>query len=167
MDLRSDLLVRPATEEDLPGLADLFWAARAAAAPWMPPSVHGFDEVRAHYLDLPQHGREAWLAEDGRGTVGFVTLKDDWLEDLYVRPDAQRDGVGATLLDLVKAVRPAGFALWVFESNGPARAFYARHGLVEREHTDGSDNDERAPDLRMSWSGGARRFVRRAFSSPD
>ena len=39
----------------------------------------------------------------------------------------------------------------MFESNAPARAFYARHGLVEREHTDGSENEERAPDLRMAW----------------
>ena len=35
----------------------------------------------------------------------------------------------------------------------PARAFYARHGLVELERTDGSGNEERAPDLRMAWPG--------------
>ena len=55
------------------------------------------------------------------------------------------------LLDLVKAMRPGGFSLWVFESNTPAQAFYTRHGLVEREHTDGSGNEEREPDLRMEW----------------
>ena len=54
----------------------------------------------------------------------------------------------------MKARRPRGFALWVFESNAPARAFYARHGLLELEHTDGADNQERSPDLRMAWPGG-------------
>jgi chorismate mutase len=54
---------------------------------------------------------------------------------------------------VVKAQRPDGFCLWVFESNEPARGFYRRHGLVELEHTDGSANDEKAPDLKMAWPG--------------
>jgi chorismate mutase len=57
------------------------------------------------------------------------------------------------LLDLAKSRRPDGFALWVFVSNAPARGFYHRRGLVELEHTDGSDNEERAPDVRMAWPG--------------
>jgi hypothetical protein len=57
----------------------------------------------------------------------------------------------------VKTLRPDGFGLWVFTSNTPARAFYAGHGFVETERTDGSDNEEHAPDVRMEWrpSGGA------------
>jgi chorismate mutase len=43
--------------------------------------------------------------------------------------------------------------LWVFESNRPARTFYARRGLVELERTDGSGNEEKAPDVRMAWPG--------------
>ena len=41
----------------------------------------------------------------------------------------------------------------MFESNVAARAFYARHGLVELERTDGSANEERRPDVRMAWPG--------------
>ncbi len=54
---------------------------------------------------------------------------------------------------MAKSLRPEGFCLWVFEANEPARAFYRRHGLVELEHTDGSTNEERTPDLRMAWPG--------------
>lgn len=151
------LLVRPGDEDDLPRLAELFWAARAAAVPLMPPSARSLTDVREHYLGLLGAGREVWVAEDDAGVSGFVSLAGDWLEDLYVRPDAQGDGVGAALLDVVKALRPGGFALWVFASNTPARAFYARHGLVEREHTDGTANEERAPDIRVEWPDELRR----------
>jgi chorismate mutase len=96
---------------------------------------------------------EAWVAEVGGVPVGYARIIESWLDDLYVRPDHAGRGVGALLLDLVKSLRPAGFALWVFESNVPARRFYERHGLVELEHTDGSANEERAPDLRMAWPG--------------
>jgi chorismate mutase len=57
------------------------------------------------------------------------------------------------LLDVVKSLRPDGFCLWVFESNAPARRFYARRGLVELERTDGSANEERSPDVRLAWPG--------------
>ena len=52
---------------------------------------------------------------------------------------------------MVKQLRPDGFCLWVFESNAPARAFYANRGLIELESTDGSANEEKAPDIRMAW----------------
>jgi GNAT superfamily N-acetyltransferase len=147
------LTVRPATPADLPVVADVFLAARAAAVPAMPPLIHEPDDVRAFFgrFDLTTPDRDFWVAEDARGIVGFAEIKGDWLDDLYVRPDAQGEGIGSVLLDLVKSLRPGGFSLWVFESNAPARAFYAAYELVERERTDGSGNEEKAPDIRMEW----------------
>ena len=54
----------------------------------------------------------------------------------------------------MKARRPGGFCLWVFESNEPARAFYRARDLVDLERTDGATNEEKAPDIRI---GQARR----------
>jgi GNAT superfamily N-acetyltransferase len=85
--------------------------------------------------------------------VGYARFTATWLDDLYVVPGHAGSGIGSALLDLVKSLRPGGFQLWVFEMNAPARAFYARHGLVERERTDGSGNEESAPDIRMEWPG--------------
>jgi chorismate mutase len=76
-----------------------------------------------------------------------------WLDHLFVHPEHLDAGIGSVLIELVKSLRPDGFSLWVFESNTGARRFYARHGLVELERTDGSGNEEKAPDVRMAWSG--------------
>jgi len=143
-----DLLLRPATPVDVAAIAAVHLAARAAAP--MPPAVHGPDEVRAHLAARLRHD-ECWVAEAGGRVAGYARFTATWLDDLYVDPARQGVGVGSALLDLVKARRPAGFGLWVFETNVPARAFYAARGLVEREHTDGSGNEERAPDVRMEW----------------
>lgn len=151
-----DLVVRPATPDDLAGIAELFLATRSAAVPAMPPIVgseDGFREfVRSWDLSDPPR-REVWVAGDDLDLVGFAVLKADWLDSLYVGPQQQGIGVGSMLLDLAKARRPDGFALWVFAGNAPARGFYHRHGLVELEHTDGSGNEERTPDVRMAWPG--------------
>jgi GNAT superfamily N-acetyltransferase/chorismate mutase len=147
------LTLRPATPTELPGIAELYLAARLAAVPMMPPGIHPPDDVRRWVESWDLVRREVWIAETSESLLGFADVQNDWLESLYVEPQHTGQGVGAALLDLVKTLRPNGFCLWVFESNTGARRFYRDHGLVELEHTDGSANEERSPDLRMAWPG--------------
>ncbi len=148
-----ELALRPATAGDLAAVAELHLAVRADGVPAMPPLVHDPHEVRRHVAgwDLARH--EVWLAEDDERVLGYLRLSGSWLDDLYVAVPAQRRGVGSALLELAMGLRPDGFCLWVFASNAPARAFYAAHGLVELETTDGSANEEQAPDVRVAWPG--------------
>ena len=151
----TDVLLRPAEPEDAGAIVEVHLAARAAAP--MPPSVHDAGNIR-RWVTARTTDAEVWVAERGGSVVAYADLEHPttgpgWLHSLYVRPDHARQGVGTLLLDLAKARRPGGFSLWVFASNTPARAFYARHGLVELERTDGSTNEEREPDVRMAWPG--------------
>ena len=149
-----DLSLRRAEPDDAIPLADLYTRARVAAVPLMPPALHTNAEDRdwfAAQLARPTH--EAWLAERDGCLLGYALMDAVWLDHLFVRAGATGEGVGGVLLDLVKSLRPDGFSLWVFESNAGARRFYARHGLVELERTDGAGNEERAPDIRMAWPG--------------
>ena len=146
----TEVLLRPADVSDADAVADIHLASRAEAA--MPPGIHAEDEVRGWLAGRLAHD-DVWLAELGGTPVGYARMTLTWLDDLYVVPSAAGRGVGSALLDVVKSRRPGGFCLWVFEMNSPARAFYARHGLVELEHTDGSGNEEKAPDVRMAWPG--------------
>lgn len=150
----TDLVLRPATEADADAITAVYLTTRAAAVPAMPPQLHTPEEVR-HHLDREIAEREVWVAADGAEgpVVGYAVLSRVWLESLYVAPAHQGAGIGTALLELAKARRPRGFALWVFAGNEPARRLYRRHGLVELEHTDGSGNEERTPDLRMAWPG--------------
>lgn len=148
-----DLTIRRGERADLPAVAELYLTVRKAAVPRMPPLAHDDDHVRAWVDGWSLHLREVWLALHGDRLVGFANLSPHWLNSLYVDPSAQRAGVGAALLDVVKSRLDGGFALWVFESNAPAREFYRRHGLVELERTDGWGNEERSPDIKMAWPG--------------
>ena len=148
-----ELTLRPATPTELPGIAELYLAAREDAVPMMPPGIHPPDDVRRWVESWDLVRREVWVAETSESLLGFADVQRDWLESLYVDPRHTGQGIGAALLDLVKSLRPNGFCLWVFASNTGARRFYRAHGLVELEHTDGSANEERSPDLRMAWPG--------------
>jgi chorismate mutase/GNAT superfamily N-acetyltransferase len=152
--MAADLSLRRARDDDADSIVAVYLAARREAA--MPPGIHSDDEVRA-WLASRLGADEVWVAETPETPSGrlaaYARMTETWLDDLYVAPDHARQGVGSALLDLVKSRRPDGFCLWVFEMNVPARAFYARHGLVELERTDGEGNEERAPDVRMAWPG--------------
>jgi GNAT superfamily N-acetyltransferase len=144
----TSVALRPAGLEDADAVAAIHLDARASAP--MPPGIHTDDEVRA-WLAGRLRADEVWIAETEGVPAAYARFTDTWLDDLYVAPEHAGQGLGSALLDVVKARLPDGFGLWVFETNAPARAFYARHGLVEVERTDGSANEEREPDVRMEW----------------
>jgi ribosomal protein S18 acetylase RimI-like enzyme len=115
------------------------------------PTLHTPDEDRAYFRRVIAE-RDVWVYEESTAILGFVALTELVLTDLYVEPDAQRQGIGTALLEHAKAQRPAGFDLWVFQRNEGARRFYERHGCRLAELTDGSENEEREPDARYEWA---------------
>jgi GNAT superfamily N-acetyltransferase len=139
-----------ATRADAAAVAATFGAARRAAMPWLP-TLHSEAEDRRYFAERVFGECEVIVVRQERSVVAFLALKDDMVEHLYVRPDAQRAGIGSALLEEAKRGRPNGLRLWVFQRNHAARAFYARHGFVEVSSTDGADNEEREPDVLLEW----------------
>ena len=149
----ADVLLRRATPEDAPAMADVHVDCRAANVGSMPAMVHDRETTHRWMLGRLEAGSTGWVAERDDRVVGYAVVTDEWLDDLFLAPGETGEGVGSALLDVVKAQRPDGFCLWVFETNEGARRFYRRHGLLELERTDGSTNAERSPDVRMVWPG--------------
>lgn len=144
--------LRPATVDDAEAVARVHTDTRRAAFPAMPRGLHTHDETRA-WVRTRLGEAQFWVAEAEGVVVAYAAVSPGWLDDLYVLPSSAGHGIGSALLDLVKGLSPEGFALWVFESNEPARRFYRNRGLLELERTDGRGNEERAPDIRMAWPG--------------
>jgi len=142
--------LRPARAEDAGACAAIVdgWIAETA---WMP-RLHPRSEIERHLRDevLPTHA--VMLAERGGAPVGFVSTAGGQVGGLFVAAAARRGGVGTALLDWAKAGNHRGLMLWTFVANGPARAFYRRHGFVELRRTAG-ENEERLPDILLAWQG--------------
>ena len=70
-----------------------------------------------------------WVAVGDSGKLlGFVLLKDNLIDRLYVDVDEQRAGVGKLLM--VKAMAEGGNHLWVDEGSSRGRAFYESLGFT-------------------------------------
>jgi GNAT superfamily N-acetyltransferase len=143
-------VIRPALQEDADTIAAIHIRARREAMPWLP-VLHDDDDVRRWIAgDILPACTVRVAVMEGR-VAGFAALKDGDLEQLYIRPGHQGLGIGSALLDEAKRLSPRGLALWAFQRNTPARAFYEKRGFKIAEETDGSGNEEKEPDVRYVW----------------
>ena len=114
------MVIRAASEQDLPAIADIQSAAPEASQ-WNP----------RDYLNY-----ECRVAEEGSAVVGFIVVRQvagrEWeILNLAVAPGARRRGIGRHLLGDLLARHAGEFFLEVRESNFAARRLYEYAGFQE------------------------------------
>lgn len=130
------LNVRRAADDDVETLLTIQReAAVVAFAHVFPQDLYPFpdDDIREHWRELvADHVGEVYLAEQDGEALGSVSVGEEFLRTLYVRPRAQGMGIGSRLHDLaLERLRHRGCTvakLWTLEENWPARAFYESRG---------------------------------------
>ena len=140
--------LRRLTLSDMDRAATIHRAAFDARLPWLAGS-HTPDQDRAFYRNRVFATCDLWGALDGE-VVGFIAFRENWVDQLYVLPHWQGRRVGRALLRIAKA-RFASLQLYAFQRNEAARRFYERQGFVAIRQGDGSDNEEREPDVLYRW----------------
>ena len=137
-------------------LADMDAAARVHrlafdhALPWLA-GLHTPDEDRWFYRERMFTTCTLRGAFAGDNLTGLIAYHDDWIEQLYVLPEAQGLGVGSELLQIAKRAFDR-LQLWTFQRNAAARRFYEARGFALVEQTDGAGNEEKEPDARYLWT---------------
>lgn len=63
--------------------------------------------------------------------VGFLVLRESTgsLDQLFITPALQHQGIGTLLLNKAKALSPGGISLETLQSHSKARRFYEKHGF--------------------------------------
>ena len=91
------------------------------------------------------------VAEIDAKIVGMMALSEEdacgWIDQLYLHPAAVGQGIGSQLM--VRAKNELGdlIRLYAFQANSGCRRFYERHGFQPVAFGDGSDNEEKCPDV--------------------
>jgi GNAT superfamily N-acetyltransferase len=97
-------------------------------------------------------GGGTWVIQNEDELVGMMSLRDGWIDQLYIDPKHVGQGRGSRLIAHAKLLCPRGIDLWTFQSNTRARHFYETHGFRPVRETTG-DNEEGAPDVQYHWDG--------------
>lgn len=136
--------LRPAVSEDAARIAQILSDA-LRSHPWMP-IVHTREEDLAFISGTVLPLEKVTVAIAGGRIAGFIAVKDDWINQLYLDPGMTGRGIGSALLDHVLEKMPVA-RLWCFQVNTGACRFYERHGFVAMAETSGSGNEEKLPDI--------------------
>ena len=140
-------MIRPATAEDAAEIAALYHDIRKDSVPL----VHSVHDVAVWIRDvLVIRGTSHVLDLDG--VVGWLDVRDGWVDQLYIRRGRTGQGHGKVLLDMAKEACPTGLRLYTFQVNEGARRFYAREGFAEIDFGDGAANEEGQPDVLLQWT---------------
>lgn len=142
--------LRPAVPADAPQIAALFIASRRDALPYLP-ELHTDDDIRRWIPETVLRTCVVWVAELDAAVVGFLALRGDHVDHLYVLPGYYRQGIGDRLLAKAKELSPGRLSLFTFQRNERARAFYEARGFVVAALGDGSANEEHEPDVLYEW----------------
>jgi GNAT superfamily N-acetyltransferase len=94
---------------------------------------------------------EVWGAFDGDAMSGMLAFREDWIDQLYVLPEAQGRGLGTALLQVAQNAFDR-LQLWTFQRNAQARRFYEARGFALIQQTDGARNEEKEPDALYLWT---------------
>lgn len=141
------VLLRPARSTDAGSIGTILHGF-ARENEWMP-ELHSMAETIA-FCGTMIDREWVTVAENDSGVIGFLALDEQSIHSLYLHKSARGQGIGQQLLELAKS-KHSKLSLFAFEANKGAQRFYQRNGFVAVARSDGSNNDEKLPDVRYVW----------------
>src|ERR1044072_478559 len=128
------LRIRRATPEDARALAEVHVASWRAGYKGIVADEHlaaqTVDKHKAAWDEILANPESTVLvAGEIDAFIAFEPATRE-IRALYVAPDRFRRGIGSALIEAAHEQLNGDTALWVFEGNDRALAFYARHGYT-------------------------------------
>ena len=145
-------ICRRATTDDAAAIAAVFSASFRLLS--FLPMLHTVGEDRRFIEDIVLKECEVTVAVGDGRIVSFLAREGEEIRLLYTDPPAIGSGAGSLLLEAAKRTGVDALELWCFQANSGARRFYEARGFRAIRFTDGSDNEEKLPDVLYRWQRG-------------
>lgn len=121
--------------EDLAQVMEVWQESTIQGHPFVPQSYWEQNREKVEKEYLPQ--AQTWVWRQQGKVLGFASVMfGGYLGALFVRPEAQGQGIGSQLLSHCQEQFPA-LVLAVYCENKKAVAFYQRHGFVIFQEQEG------------------------------
>jgi len=146
-----DFLIRPYKSGDFEATTSLWRRAREQAFPdFQRRKGHSYEEDQVYFRDVILVNNDIWVVEADGKPVAFMAIAGDFIDQLYVDPDYQRQKLGKALLDYAKSLSPEHLWLYTLQINANGRAFYEKNDF--RQVKLGiSPAPESEPDVEYHW----------------
>lgn len=146
--------IRPYQEADRQKTVAMWRASKRQAFPYVEVLQRHTAADDAFYFHSVMSQRcDIWLAASQDQILGMMAINGDLIEQLFVAPSAQGQGIGTALLEKAVQLSPERLRAYTFQKNRPARAFYEKHGFLIIGASL-SPEPENEPDLEYCWMPG-------------
>jgi len=143
--------IRDYRAEDFDAVTILWRVAREKSLPEIQNAKgHFFYEDQNYFRDHILKENQVFVVECDRRPVAFMAMNAEFIDQLYVHPDHQNQGIGKTLLDYARTFSPEHVWLYTLQINVNARAFYEKNGFIA-EKFGISPPPESEPDVEYHW----------------
>jgi putative acetyltransferase len=119
-------MIRPYETEDIEELLDVWYQASKIAHPFL--SEEFLDKERNQIKYIYIDDTETFIYTDYDQLLGFISMVDNDVGALFVKPNKQRLGIGKQLLNFVLQKRDF-LTVDVFKENEIGVNFYYKHGF--------------------------------------
>lgn len=149
--MSADIIIRSYKPTDFDAVTVLWRLAREISLPEFQRSKgYFFYQDRAYFREVILKVNTIWIAEEQNVPVAFMAMRDDFIDHLYVSSDHWRQGIGQSLLQHARSLRPDHLWLYTLQINLNARSFYEKNGFVAEKFRI-SPPPESEPDVEYHW----------------
>ena len=139
-------MIRKLQNVDINNVADIWLKTNLEAHDFIP-GQYWTSNYEAVKKMLPQ--AEVYVYEDNKTIQGFVGVRDEYIEGIFVSGKMQSHGIGKALLDYIKD-KKARLQLNVYQKNVRAMSFYQREGFTIQ--SEGLDEFTGEKEYVMEWN---------------
>lgn len=144
--------IRPYENTDFEPVTFLWRRSREVSLPaFQREKGYPFDKDQWYFKEHILKENNVLVAELEGQPVGFMAMREDFIDCLYVDPDYWQMGIGSALLDYARSIFPKHLWLYTLQINHAARAFYQKQGFVATKFGI-SPPPELEPDVEYHWS---------------
>jgi ribosomal protein S18 acetylase RimI-like enzyme len=149
--MSNSFLIREYRDEDFDAVTILWRVAREKSLPdFQREKGYFFYQDQDYFRDHVLKQNRVWVVEVDHRPVAFMAMQNEFIDQLYIHPDYQRQGIGKALLHFARKQSPDHVWLYTLQVNVNARAFYEKNGFVA-ERFGVSPPPELAPDVEYHW----------------
>ena len=139
-------MIRKLQNGDINRVTDLWLKTNLEAHNFIP-GQYWIGNYEAVKKMLPQ--AEVYVYEDNKIIQGFVGVRDEYIEGIFVSDKMKSHGIGKALLDYIKD-KKARLQLNVYQKNVRAMSFYQREGFTIQ--SEGLDEFTGEKEYVMEWN---------------
>ena len=147
----TNFIIREYRDKDFDAVTILWRIAREKSLPdFQREKGHFFYEDQDYFRNHILKKNHVWVVDVDDRAVAFLAMENDFIDQLYIHPDYQRQGIGKALLDFARGKSPAHLWLYTLQINVNARTFYEKNGFIA-EKFGMSPPPESVPDVEYHW----------------